>query len=357
MKYYGSLLPVLVFVVALVFSPPKASAFCTPQIMSTSTTKRPTASSILTNLYEQEKGTLDVRAMMDIKEELDIQPNQDEDGEPSISLWTARALLMLIAILWGTNFGAVKYLETLCFHPPCVHPPSEAAFARFGLAALVSVPLLIGQRKDIILAGLECGLWITLGYITQALALSTITAGKCAFICSLTVVVVPLISAAFYGKPLKSMHLIAGAVALAGVGILEGLVDFNDLMRIPPALADHGTSLTSTAAVVTHPIATAGPGILGQIASALGVTQGDIIALGQPFGFGYTFIRIEHYMEKFKDVPNKVLTLSAAQCVAAGTMSLLWVLYDYEGTLPNFEYMVRLSLLLVGGMYLDTILD
>lgn len=317
--------------------------------MSTSTTKRPTASSFLlsTNLHEQEDGTVDARTMaaLEINRELDIQPNQDEEGEPStgIGIWTARALLMLIAILWGTNFGAVKYLETLCFHPPCVHPPSEAAFARFGLAALVSVPLLIGQRKDIILAGLECGLWITLGYITQALALSTITAGKCAFICSLTVVVVPLISAAFYGKPLKSMHLIAGAVALAGVGILEGLVDFNDLLRIPPALADPETSLT-TAAIVTHPITAVGTGILGQIASALGVTQGDIIALGQPIGFGYTFIRIEHYVEKFKDVPNKVLTLSAAQCVAVGTMSLLWVLYDYGGTLPTFEYMVRLSL-------------
>jgi drug/metabolite transporter (DMT)-like permease len=346
MKYCGSLSFVIVAAL-LVSCPQRTSAFCTPKIMSTSTTKRPVTSSIFqaTNRHEQEEGAVDVdmrtMAALEINEELDIQPTSheedEEEGEPPISIWTARALLMLIAILWGSNFGAVKYLETLCFHPPCVHPPSEAAFARFGLAALVSVPLLIGQRKDIIFAGLECGLWITLGYITQALALSTITAGKCAFICSLTVVVVPLISAAFYGKPLKSMHIIAGAVALAGVGILEDLVDFNDILGIPPALADPGTSLTTA----VGPITAAGTGILGQIASALGVTQGDIIALGQPFGFGYTFIRIEHYVEKFKDVPNKILTLSAAQCVAVGTMSLLWVLHDYGGTLPNFEYMVR----------------
>ena len=208
MKYCEPYFPLVFVVHALVSSPQSTSAFCNPQIMSTSTTKSPIASKILTNLlHEQKEGTFDVRSMaaLESNEELDIQPNEDEEGEPSMSIWTARALLMLIAMLWGTNFGAVKYLETLCFHPPCVHPPSEAAFARFGLAALVSVPLLIGQRKDIILAGLECGLWITLGYITQAMALTTITAGKCAFICSLTVVVVPLISAAFYGKPLKSM--------------------------------------------------------------------------------------------------------------------------------------------------------
>ena len=58
--------------------------------------------------------------------------------------------------------------------------PSKAALARFGVAAMVSIPLLIGQRKDVILGGLECGLWITLGYITQAMALQSISSGKCA---------------------------------------------------------------------------------------------------------------------------------------------------------------------------------
>lgn len=80
----------------------------------------------------------------------------DEEDE-KIDMWSARLLLLAIAIIWGTNFASVKYLETLCFNPPCVHPPSEAALARFGVATVVSLPLLLGQRKDIILAGLECG--------------------------------------------------------------------------------------------------------------------------------------------------------------------------------------------------------
>merc|ERR1712087_457925 len=91
-----------------------------------------------------------------------VTMEEAEEEKDQIGIMTARALLLLVAILWGTNFASVKYLETLCFHPPCSHPPSEAALARFGVAALVSVPLLINQRKDIIMAGIECGIFITL---------------------------------------------------------------------------------------------------------------------------------------------------------------------------------------------------
>jgi hypothetical protein len=90
-----------------------------------------------------------------------------ESNSPPISLWMARAILLLVAIVWGTNFATVKYLETLCFHPPCNHPPSEFAFARFGVAGLASLPFLIGQPSEDFLAGLECGIWIAVGYFTQ----------------------------------------------------------------------------------------------------------------------------------------------------------------------------------------------
>jgi hypothetical protein len=83
------------------------------------------------------------------------EAGQEDSGK--LDMKSAQLLLFAIAIIWGTNFASVKYLETLCFNPPCVHPPSEAALARFGLASAVSFPLLIGQRKDIILAGIECG--------------------------------------------------------------------------------------------------------------------------------------------------------------------------------------------------------
>ena len=265
----------------------------------------------------------------------------EENKNQKLGIWAARGILLLVAILWGTNFASVKYLETLCFHPPCNHPPSEAALARFGVAALVSIPLLIGKRKDVIFAGLECGLWVTIGYITQAMALQTISSGKCAFICSLAVVVVPLLSALF-GKPIKLVNIASAVVALTGVGVLEGLIDVSSLATAltgaTPALAVPSITETSS---LTEAAVVNGGGFLGSIASSIGVSKGDILALGQPLGFGFSFMRIEHYVEKFEDVENRILTISAAECIMVGFCSLLWVLYDFHGTIPNFGYMVR----------------
>jgi hypothetical protein len=266
-----------------------------------------------------------------------------------LGIWAARGILLLVAMLWGTNFASVKYLETLCFHPPCHHIPSEAALARFGVAACVSIPLLIGQRKDIILAGLECGVWVTMGYITQAMALTTISSGKCAFICSLTVVVVPLLSA-FFGRAIRPIHVISALIALTGVAVLEGMIDVTSLTFLltgsQPALADSAIPLQPELSISSvAPMQSFGnTDILVSIANSIGVSKGDILALGQPLGFGFSFMRIEHYVEKFKDVENRIITITAAECVLVGFFSLFWVLYDFHGTLPNFGYMVRLKI-------------
>ena len=249
---------------------------------------------------------------------------------------------------------SVKYLENLCFHPPCHHPPSEAALARFGLAAMVSVPLLINQKWDVIRAGLECGLWISLGYFSQALALSTIDAGQCAFICSLTVVFVPVAAAVLYNKPIKPYNLLAATIALAGVGVLEGMININALLGIAPAIAAsvphiagdiasmpiHAVPVTDISVVVSA-VSETPTGPLVAIADMFGVNKGDILALGQPIGFGTAFLRIEQYQEQMKDVPNRILTIAAAQCVAVGIMAFFWVLYDFHGNIPNFGYMIE----------------
>lgn len=173
------------------------------------------------------------------------------------------------------------------------------------------------------------------------MALTTIPAGKCAFICSLTVVFVPFVSALFHGRPIKFMNLIAAAVALTGVGVLEGLVDVNSLLGIQPA--DLGMAPSMTTAVSTSFVETAlvAPGPVDTLAQYLGVGRGDLLALGQPIGFGYSFLRIEYYQEKFKDVPSRILTIAAAQCVAVGLLTFFWVLVDYHGTLPDLSYMIE----------------
>ena len=291
--------------------------------------------------------------------------------EAQLGIWAARAILMGVAVLWGTNFASVKYLATLCFHPPCNHPPSEAALARFGVAALVSLPLLVNQRKEVIFAGLECGLFITMGYITQAvsarksllwgnillmrsqlttsfpsvfcfqMALATIPAGKCAFICSLTVVVVPVISALFFGKSIKPVNVVSAVIAVLGVGVLEGMVDIPTLIGSQPADVSVTETSIRMASTATTAIAAESSDWFGTLAASLGLAKGDILALGQALGFGIAFMRIEHYVEKFEDVENRIITMSAAQCVAVGFLSLLWVLHDFHGTIPNMEYMIE----------------
>lgn len=130
--------------------------------------------------------------------------------------------------------------------------------------------------------------------------------------------------------------------------MLEGMVDFNALLGISPAVAHSGTSVLTSAASSSSWLSStevvaagAATGPLASVASSLGVEKGDLIAMGQPIGFGYCFLRIEYYQEKFKEVPNRVLTIAAAQCVSVGLMSVLWVLNDYDWTLPDFGYMAE----------------
>lgn len=191
-----------------------------------------------------------------------------------------------------------------------------------------------------------------MGYVSQAMALATISSGKCAFICSLTVVFVPVVSALLYGRPIKRADVLAGLVAISGVAILEGMIDVRDVLGAAPSVADSSrtwapttTSMTTAAATVAATssssveVTAASPVAL--LAASIGIDKGSLLALGQPVGFGFAFTRIEAAQEKFKDVPSRVLTIAAAQCVSVGLLSLLWVLYDYNGMLPDFGYLIE----------------
>ena len=94
-------------------------------------------------------------------------------------------LMLIVALLWGSNFPAVK--ATL----EAGLPGSAAAASRFGIAAVALLPLLRSgpnnsmPPKELVLGGLECGGWLALGYIAQALALRDLPAGAVAFLASL----------------------------------------------------------------------------------------------------------------------------------------------------------------------------
>lgn len=235
----------------------------------------------------------------------------------SLGIWGSRALLLVAAGMYSTNFASVKYLETLCVEPPCDHDPSETSFMRFCLSAAICLPILYNNRQhwEVIKAGVEIGFWYTVNYVCQAESLEYIPAGKCAFISALEVVSVPIFAGVFMGKKIQPINIVSASIALFGVAILENL--------IPIGLE----------------VATAAPAKLHDTIFGIGI--GDILALGQPLGFGYAVMRVEYFMEKFSDVPNRVLTLTASQCVTVCALTFVWMLVDCHGQIPDMSYMME----------------
>mmetsp|Transcript_26904 Transcript_26904/g.58830 ORF Transcript_26904/g.58830 Transcript_26904/m.58830 type:complete len:328 (-) Transcript_26904:168-1151(-) len=135
---------------------------------------------------------------------------------------------------------------------------------------------VIDTRLPAIIAGLEVGAYNSVGYISQAIGLETTDASKSAFICSLAVVIVPILDF-LAGKKLLPREIVGAAMAVAGVGFLE---------------------------------LGGGGGGGGAVQS---ISTGELITLMQPLAFGMAFWRMEHACERF---PEEAKRLTAAQIFA-----------------------------------------
>lgn len=260
--------------------------------------------------------------------------------QPSLGIWSSRALLLGVAAIYSTNFATVKYLENFVLVPNNIDNqqyPSKTTFCRFLVSLTVALPILIilavfGKHDKhnrnisnyipIFLAGLECGLWMSVNYVTQAQALQSIEAGKCAFLAALTVVTVPLFGRLFFGhQPLSTIRIVSALVALLGVAILE-----NVCWPVFGGAVDTTSTLSTDGSVWWF-----------------GLKGGDVWALGQPVGFGYGVLRIQHHIARFSHIPHRVLILTCAQCVGVCMISLVWFLYDCRGTgvIPDLTDMLE----------------
>lgn len=210
----------------------------------------------------------------------------EESADETKNQWIARAILIIVSAFYGTNFGCVKILgEAL--------DPSVAAVLRFSLAGVVFLPSLLKVLKtkpQLVKGGLEVGAYNALGYWTQASALVTTSASTVAFICSLAVIVVPLLNAIFPKKTDTDSGpwyepLLPALVATAGVGCLELGGD-----KIPGF--------------------------------------GDFFALGQPLFFGLGFWRIESFMRECRE-PGDAQAFTGAMMMSVATFALMWSLHDF----------------------------
>jgi len=208
-----------------------------------------------------------------------LQHKLDTERNP----WLARLILVAAAAFYGTNFGCVKILDNAL-------DPSLATTMRFTIATSLFSPYLFAVAKSnpsLFRGGLEVGTYCAIAYWAQAISLETTPASTTAFICSLAVIVVPILDSLFdKTKPSSILSSLTPALlAAAGVASLE----------------IGGTSL---------------PGI------------GDLWAFVQPICFGLAFWRVEYHMKNCSQ-PGEAQAFTGATMLVAAIGSLIWTMNDF----------------------------
>eukprot|EP00802_Teleaulax_amphioxeia_P019514 Tamp_19752.p1 GENE.Tamp_19752~~Tamp_19752.p1 ORF type:complete len:401 (+),score=50.60 Tamp_19752:112-1203(+) len=201
-----------------------------------------------------------------------------DEAEASALVFKTRAILLGVAALYGTNFGSIKVMQESL-------DPSTAALLRFTLALGALSPFLLSTPRALWKPGVDIGIWVALGYVVQGVGLNNgSSASTAAFLCSLAVVVCPLLDV-LEGGTVSKKTWTAAALAVLGVAVLE-------------------------------------------IAGGEAPTQGDLWSLLQPIGFGIGFWKIEKVMSDF---PGKGAQLTAIQLVVVWFVGFLWCVYDHAG--------------------------
>lgn len=144
------------------------------------------------------------------------------------------AVLVLVTLIWGTTFVVVK--ETLT-----VLPVPLLLALRFSVAAacFAWVPF----RRAALKPAAILGLLAFAGFGTQTLGLDVTTASKAAFITGLSVVLTPIVAAAWFRTRVPVRAWAAASVAVAGLGLMTlrggdvGGVNGGDLWVLGTALA------------------------------------------------------------------------------------------------------------------------
>lgn len=124
-------------------------------------------------------------------------------------------LLNILTLLYGSNVSVIKEAQGGI-------DPFTFSSMRFIIAAAAFSPFLRTAMKNpsVRIAGIELGIWASVGYMLQAVGLLTTDAGRAAFIGTFTVIEVPII-AGFFGVKIPPITWASALAALVGVGLLE----------------------------------------------------------------------------------------------------------------------------------------
>jgi len=162
--------------------------------------------------------------------------NTDESLE--VSEWLPRAVLFFMAVCCSTNFTLLKVMSAN-------HSEATVAAVRFCIALVPFLPLIPKHmNRSSIQSGVEIGLWCTLGYISQAIGLQTTEASTGAFLCSLAMIVVPVVKC-FCGAKVQTQTWIAVLLAVTGTSFLVGLIGGGGGAASGPGMGEALCSLTA----------------------------------------------------------------------------------------------------------------
>jgi len=171
-----------------------------------------------------------------------------------------------------------------------------AAFFRFSLASSIFLPSILKVYKDkpkVVLNGFYVGVFNSAGYFSQAMALVTSNAANAAFICSMSVVVVPILDLILLPKTATKN---------------------NYLQLLPPLLALCGIACL-------------------ELGGTAGVNSGDLVAVFMPLFFGYAYFK-NAALVKDCNGPDEALAFTGSAVLAVAVMSLFWLLGGF--VLPSF---------------------
>jgi drug/metabolite transporter (DMT)-like permease len=149
-----------------------------------------------------------------------------------VTRFRADALLLLVALIWGTTFVAQKDANSHI-------GPLLFVAARFALAALFLAPLAVWEarrcRTSLSRADWKAAGWISLclcsGCWFQQIGLQTTSAGHAGFMTAVYLAVVPFVAWAMSGHAPRARVLLACAVALGGAWLLGGGSDLGQWSR------------------------------------------------------------------------------------------------------------------------------
>lgn len=124
-------------------------------------------------------------------------------------------LLNLITIVYASDIPVVKAVESTM-------DPAAFCAVRFVMSAIPFLPFVLRARGDVETrkAGIELGVWVSLGYLVEALGLLTADAGRASFISLFTVIVVPLLDG-MLGSIVPARTWFGVLMSAVGVAMLE----------------------------------------------------------------------------------------------------------------------------------------